>query len=114
MKKSFLCLSACSLVCACSVTFPVKGTTDKGEIFTGEAVASLSEGVFNITSNNGISCNGTYDQLSTEPTIKVYVKCSDGRHGMVLAKRDDSLQNGVGTGKMNDGTKFTFAFGNKI
>jgi hypothetical protein len=110
MKRAFPFL-LCGILCACSTTVPVTGQTSAGEIFKGEATASLSEGTFHVAGPGGKTCSGTYDQWSLKSTLSVEVNCSDGRHGTVLVVRDATLTHGTGAGYMNDGTKFTFTLG---
>ena len=118
MKKPFLLIVMCGLLSACGqIVLPVKATTDKDEVFTGELKASLIEGSAHLTNNSGITCDGTYDQFSTEQVVMMYMSCSDGRHGKVVATRDLPLgtaRSGTCSGKMNDGTKFTCAWGKRI
>lgn len=92
----------------------MQGVTDKGEAFKGQITASVVDGSFEVPSPNGATCHGKYDQFSTEPTIKSYVSCSDGRHGRIIAYRNSSLEGGTGTGEMSDGTNFSFTFGNDV
>lgn len=96
--------------CATSFAVPVTGMIG-GEAAQGEAVARTDgNGTFWIETVDGLRCDGTYDALITAPTIRVPVKCSDGRTGSLLATR----QGGSGTviGKLNDGTEGRFVFGN--
>jgi len=118
MRNKILLILMCVLLSACGqIVLPVKATTDKDEVFTGELKASLIEGSAHLTNNSGITCNGTYDQFSTEQVIMMYMSCSDGRHGKVVATRDLPLgvaRSGTCAGKMNDGTQFTCAWGKRI
>jgi hypothetical protein len=116
MNKRVLFIIMCGLLSACGeIRVPVKAETNKDEVFTGEIIASLTEGSAHLESTNGITCRGTYDQFSTEQVVMMYMSCSDGRHGKLTATRDLPLgsQSGTGIGKMNDGTQVTFAWGNK-
>jgi len=120
MKKIFyslLPLLMCGLLSACgSINLPIRAVSDKSEVFTGTVHASLVDGSFMLTSESGIACHGTYDQFSREPNLKMYITCSDGRHGVMLANRDLPVGSGSGTGSgtLNDGTKITFAYGKRI
>ena len=120
MKKilSLLLMSALLSGCA-SIQVPAEAVARKGgksEVFTGVIKASLTEGVFELTSKKGTTCHGTYDQFSMEVTLLAYVTCSDGRHGKIVSTRDMPMtkESGHGTGTLNDGTKFNFTFGPNI
>jgi hypothetical protein len=116
MKTKYLLILVCGLLSGCGqIRVPVQAETDKDEVFTGEIVASLTEGSTHLESKSGIKCQGTYDQFTTEQIVMLYISCSDGRHGKITATRDLPLgsQSGTGSGKMNDGTQVTFAFGNR-
>jgi hypothetical protein len=116
MEKLFLLILICGMLSACGeIRIPVKAETDKDEVFKGEIIASLTEGSAHLASKSGVTCNGTYDQFSTEQVVMMYMSCSDGRHGKITATRDLPLgsQSGIGMGKMNDGTQVTFAWGNR-
>ena len=117
MKNIILLIFMCGLLSACAVaTGPIRAESSKGEVFNGEVKVYLTDGVFNLASKSGITCHGTYDRyLTQDPAIPliVYVSCSDGRHGKAVAKMDLPLgrKTGTGTGTMNDGTRFDFAWG---
>lgn len=88
---------------------------DGTEPLIGEAVASLSSGAFEASNLNGFSCNGTYDQYSQSRTLKVKIKCSDGRIGnIIISRTGPNLMNGSGVGKLNDGTKFRVLLGEMV
>lgn len=114
MKHTFLLLVMCGLLSACvGRVLPLRMVTDKDEVFTGELKWSPSEGTAQVTGPNGMTCKGTYDQFNNVQIVKMYVSCSDGRHGTVTAIRDLPLGcgHGTGSGKLSDGTQLTFAWG---
>jgi len=114
MKHTFLLLVMCGLLTACvEVRAPVRATTNKEEVFTGEARATLYEATIHIESTHGTTCNGTFDQFSQQNPLMMYISCSDGRRGTITAIRDIPLSrnSGSGTGEWSDGTKFKFAYG---
>ena len=117
MKKVALLFLMCGFLAACTErVLPIRMVTDRDEVFAGQLKWSLSEGTAQVKSANGITCHATYDQLNNVQVVKMYVSCSDGRHGTVIATRDLPLGcgHGTGTGKLNDGTQITFAWGTRI
>ena len=78
----------------------------------GESLATLTRGDFSASTLDGYTCGGTYDQFTQSPSLKVDVKCSDGRYGKVIVLRTGpSLTNGSGEGRLNDGTRFKVLLG---
>ncbi len=69
--------AACLLLGACSTSYPVVAHTSRGDILTGKAVASLTDGSFDVTDKKGLHCHGKYDQYSMQRTLTVYVSCSN-------------------------------------
>jgi phage-related tail fiber protein len=74
------------------------------------AIASLSGGSFSVTDGK-LTCGGSYDSMSLEPTITMQTSCSDGRKGIVVATRDSTGTSGHGTVTLNDGMEGKFIFG---
>jgi len=114
MKRRLLLVVMCGLLSGCAErVLPLRVVTDKDEMFIGELKWSLSEGTAHVTSKSGVTCHATYDQLNNVQVVKMYMSCSDGRHGTVMATRDLPLGcgHGTGTGKLTDGTQVTFAWG---
>lgn len=96
--------------CATGYTVPVTGMIG-ADAAQGEAVARTDgNGTFWVETIDGLRCDGTYDSRITAPTIRVPVKCSDGRTGSLLATRQG--MSGTVIGKLNDGTEGRFVFGN--
>ena len=95
---------------ACSVTEPVVVIGDNGQTLRGSATATMSGGSFNVTDDK-LTCAGSYNSLSMEPTITMQTLCPDGRKGIVIATRDSSGTSGHGTVRLNDGTSGQFIFG---
>jgi len=95
---------------------PIRAETDKDEVYVGELRASLIEGSAKLSTSSGDTCHGTFDQFSAgQPTVMMYISCDDGRHGKMISHPDPPVGSGTGTGTgtLNDGTKVTFAWGNK-
>lgn len=97
-------------VAGCDVTQPVVVIDSNGQVLRGTATASLSGGSFDV-SDGKLSCGGSYNSMSMEPTITMQARCSDGRKGIVIAIRDSSGLAGHGTVRLNDGTTGQFIFG---
>lgn len=82
-KISFL--STFVLLAACSTTYPVAGVVEgTGEKFLGTATSTASVSTFDVTSDKGASCAGTYKATvvfdsATGATTKGSGTCSDGR-----------------------------------
>ncbi len=118
MRKSALILIALPcLLCACSKTFPVRGTISKsGEKFLGTATSQMvGKSSINITTNKGTQCSGEYDapivmNPSEGSTGNGGFQCSDGRSGQFSFAGD--IVSGDGFGTMNNGDKFDFYYGN--
>lgn len=102
-----LLLSACAL----EVSAPLAVIGENGQVLRGTTEASLSEGGRFFASDGNLSCSGPYDAMTESTTLSVVVTCSDGRRGLATATRDQSLQSGAGTMRLNDGSDWTFVFG---
>jgi hypothetical protein len=80
--------------------------SDGSELLTGEAIATMEFGQFEVSNSDGLSCSGMYDSTSQSTKLETTFLCSDGRFGKVSILRTGAyLQNGSGNGEMNDGTK---------
>jgi hypothetical protein len=85
---------------------------DGSKPLLGEAVATVASGTFKATNLDGLVCDGTYDQWSQSPALRVEVTCNDGRRGQVIVLRTGrNLANGSGEGRLNDGTVFRVLLG---
>ncbi|WP_153011440.1 hypothetical protein [Type-D symbiont of Plautia stali] len=104
---SVLLLSGCSVS-----TGLVVQTEDQKEPLMGTATASLIRGDFYVENVSGLSCSGKYNQFTTSPMLKVAFTCSDGRSGAAQVMRyGPNLENGSGSGKLSDGTRFRILIG---
>lgn len=111
MKRVTIILAFLTILSACSVTVPVVGKIGD-EDAAGSTTATTSGGSFEVATIDGLVCSGTYDAWDTSPTIRIPVSCSDGRTGSLLATRTLSGASGKVIGKLNDGTRGRFVFGN--
>lgn len=102
-------LSACG-----SITVPASGTTSTGELFYGQAIATMSAGTFQVTNAQNVICSGNYDQFSKAKEFDIPFKCTDGRSGTIHIVRNDDLLSGGGTGVFSDGTTGEFKFGKDV
>lgn len=106
LATSALFLSACS-----DITLPVAVIGPNGDVYRGTTTARLTgEGTFEASKGN-VRCAGTYDSLSTSPTISFPVQCSNGLKGLGTAVREASGMAGSGNIRMSDGTDWRFVFG---
>lgn len=110
MRSIALVLLTSLSVCGCTNTQPVVVIGLNGQVLKGTATASLSGGSFSVTDGK-LTCGGSYDSLSLEPTITMQTLCSDGRKGIVIATRDSSGTSGHGTVTLTDGSEGKFIFG---
>jgi len=95
-----------------SISVPVNGTFESGQVFYGKATASVSDGgTFEAISNDGLYCTGKYDAFTRVPTITMLAECKDGRSATIVATRNKDMTSGSGIITMNDGTVGTFKFG---
>ena len=98
--------------CATSFSVPVTGVLGQ-QAAQGQATARLSgEGDFWVLTTRGLRCEGTYDSLSSEPTITAGLNCNDGRTGNAIITRALDGLSGTVIGRLNDGTEGRFVFGN--
>ncbi len=105
-----LSLSACAVRTGLLVEF-----SGGDKPLMGEAVATIMSGTFHVSNLDGYTCNGTYNQWTESPMLKVDVTCSDGRYGKVMVLRTGpNLVNGSGEGTLNDGTTFNVLMGDMI
>ncbi len=114
MNKILIMLSGSMFVVltGCSMSVPVTGVIGD-ETAQGQATASSDgSGTFSVATIEGLSCNGTYDSLDRAPTISAPVVCNDGRTGNLLVTRTLDGVSGTVVGKLSDGTRGQFVFGN--
>lgn len=113
MKNKILLILMCGFLSACTTTttIPVSMQTDKAEDFKGNVIVSPSGAGYHVVSEEGIACDGTFPK-GANITKTFEVNCSDGRHGNISAKWEGP--SATGSGKMDDGTRLGFAFGNLI
>ncbi|MCW4114727.1 hypothetical protein NPA31_007095 [Aurantimonas sp. MSK8Z-1] len=112
MRAVWICVLG--LLSGCAMTVPVAVISGNGDVMRGSSTASLSGGSFSVTGRlrgKETTCSGSYDALSSSPTISMPVLCSDGRKGIVIATRDPSGVSGSGRVRLTDGTEGDFIFG---
>ncbi len=122
MKKLLLVALIASVTAGCSITVPVAGKSENGDLLLGQAKASLAASVGTIDLYNdktGVSCNGTYDQWTSDSVLRVKnLTCTDGSSGFGTLLRTGDTLNGSGTGYLisSDGvrTEYLFAFGDRV
>lgn len=97
-------LGLCLLAgCANSFVVPVIGRIGESAA-QGEAVTRTDgNGTFWIETVDGLRCDGAYDLLVTSPTIRMPVKCNDGRTGLLIGTKQGGSDTVIG--KLNDGTE---------
>ncbi len=103
-----------SLLGACGtlITLPAIVKLPNDVVLVGDTKASMTEGSFSVSDLYGtLTCSGTYNPMDSHPTIKVTIKCSDGRTGTAQVTRDKSGLAGAGNAVMSDGTIANVAFG---
>lgn len=111
MKKTTAFLGLALLAACSDITLPVAVIGPTGHILRGTATARLSgDGSFE-ASDGKLRCAGTYDALSTSPTISFPVQCSNGLKGLGTAIRESSGLAGSGSIRMSNGTDWRFVFG---
>ena len=103
-------------LCACSKTFPVSGHIQRsGEKFVGTATSVMAgKSSIMMTTDEGVKCSGEYDApVVMGPTDGATgdgsFNCDDGRSGFFTFTGDTI--SGEGLGKMNNGDKFDFSYG---
>lgn len=97
--------------CATEVSAPVSGEIGR-ERAQGQYTARLSgEGSYFVLTSRGLRCDGTYDSLTTQPTITSQTACNDGRTGTLILTRSPRGGSGTAIGRLNDGTEARFVFG---
>ena len=93
----------------CSLTLPVRGTSELGdETFTGTATGYMDgAGTLEIASTKGLSCKGTFVYVTGRQGRGTF-NCSNGQSGPFEFVSTGSR--GTGTGNIG-GRRFTFDFG---
>ncbi len=98
---------------ACATEFhaPVSGVIGEQRA-QGQSTARIDgNGTFFVETVSGLRCEGTYDALDINPTIRAKATCNDGRSGTLLITRNISRGTGTAIGRLNDGTDARFVFG---
>lgn len=93
----------------CSITVPVGVISQRGNVLTGSATATISTGNYNV-SNGTLSCSGSFDPGPGD-VVPIRTMCNDGRSGSGQAIRDASKVAGRGTITLSDGETAEFIFG---
>jgi hypothetical protein len=96
-------------VSGCSTTFPGALIAPDGQILRVENFVTFYAGRFSV-SDGSLTCAGSYNPLSQPQTVKVAVRCNDGRTGIAIATRDTETSGG-GKVTFSDGSDWTFVFG---
>jgi hypothetical protein len=96
------------LLSACVTTEPVVVIEPTGQTLKGATRDTTSSGMFSVTDGK-LTCSGSYNPMSR--TLSAQILCSDGRKGIITATRDASGISGHGTGRLTDGSEWTFIFG---
>lgn len=109
MRRGVCAVLAALSAAGCSITSPVAVIASNGEVFRGEATATVVGGTFK-ASNGRASCEGTFDSTTPTATVSFAIVCTDGRRGIGRALRDTSMS-GSGTITMSDGSTARFVFG---
>jgi hypothetical protein len=98
-------------VASSAVTEPVVVTGPSGQTLKGTATGSL-RGIRFTATDGTLTCGGSYDGwIISRPTITTQVLCSDGRKGIVIVTRERTGIAGHGTVRLDDGSEWTFIFG---
>jgi hypothetical protein len=97
-------------VASSAVSQPVVVIGPSGLTLRGTATGSI-RGIRFTATNGTLTCGGSYDGWIASPTITTQVLCSDGRKGIVIATRERSGIAGHGTVSLDDGSEWTFMFG---
>ncbi len=103
-------LSFLICLCGCSMTLPVKGRFESGNVtFIGTATGYLDgSGTLSMTSNNGLKIEGNFVYVTRRNGEGTFT-CSDGRSGSFQFV--STGKRGTGTGHLgNDRVTFTFGF----
>lgn len=112
--KNVIALVALAVgLCGCAeLKVPVTGVLGS-EPAQGAAVGNINgEGSFYVVTARGLRCDGSYDPLSTEPTLQSAIACNDGRTGNLIITRQMDMLSGTAIGRLSDGTEGQFVFGN--
>jgi hypothetical protein len=97
--------------CGDAIQSPVVGMLGS-ERAQGQAVARWDgTGTFFVATPRGLECNGTYDALDTNPTIRATATCNNGRTGTCIITRNIARMTGSAICSDNRGTFGRFVFG---
>ena len=112
LPKVVLLSSLSFLLVSCGeVNVPVSGYIGT-ERALGNAKATMEAGTFEASTVDGLECKGSYDSIDTAISLKMDVSCNDGRKGLLIVRRTPDLMSGTAIGKLSDGTRGEFVFGN--
>jgi hypothetical protein len=86
------------------------------ESLYGEAVGGpIGNGSFEVSSLQGLYCEGIYNSMSQSRSLRVEFTCNDGRTGQAIITRSGTnLTNGSGTGVLSDGQKVRILIGDVV
>lgn len=97
--------------CGDAILSPVVGVIGS-ERAQGQAVARWDgSGSFSVATPRGLECQGTYDALDSNPTIRAAAKCNDGRTGTCIITRNIARMTGSAICSDSRGAFGRFVFG---
>jgi hypothetical protein len=107
--RAVYCALLATIVGACSMTLPVKGSLEDGsETFTGSATGYMDHrGTLTITSTKGLSCSGSFVYITSREGKGTF-NCTNGQTGPFEFVSTGTR--GTGTGRIG-ARPFTFTFG---
>jgi hypothetical protein len=108
--RSFIAFAVMgALVAGCSMTLPVRGTSEGGEeTFSGSATGYMDgSGTLEILSSKGASCAGDFVYVTSRQGQGTFT-CTDGRSGPF--EFVSTGRHGTGTARLGE-QRFTFTFG---
>lgn len=112
MYHKFLCgLLGAAMLAGCDVAYPVAVVGPGATVYRGTAAAEFLEGGWFQVTNGSNNCRGTYRPSSAGETVTFPVSCSNGLTGIGTARFEDGTSGG-GEIVMQDGSRWTFIFGN--
>lgn len=113
--KRFFPLAALAVLSACATTearFDVEGRIGEDPARGYSAARFGGPGKFSVTTDTGLVCSGIYDSATGRKVDIVPATCADGRFGQLFITRAGDFESGTATGRLNDGTRAEFTFGN--